>query len=79
MVSFVVQQVDGSAPDAADTDATPSAGRLPQSERSTGPAIVLDRVGSSPVIDAACPFGELRQALAHQDRGAFGKIVVTLA
>ena len=36
----------------------------------------IDRTGIKPVIDARYRFAELREALAHLDRGPFGKVVV---
>ncbi len=36
----------------------------------------VDRTGLKPVVDARYPFGELSAALAHLDRGAFGKVVI---
>ncbi|NUP02553.1 MAG: NAD(P)-dependent alcohol dehydrogenase [Nonomuraea sp.] len=39
----------------------------------------VDRTGITPVIDAAYARGDLLQALAHLDRGAFGKVVVSMA
>ncbi|HEV7306817.1 MAG TPA: NAD(P)-dependent alcohol dehydrogenase [Ensifer sp.] len=36
----------------------------------------IDRTGIKPVIDARYPFERLKDALAHLDRGPFGKVVV---
>ncbi|OHV81341.1 NAD(P)-dependent alcohol dehydrogenase [Ensifer sp. LCM 4579] len=36
----------------------------------------IDRLGLKPVIDKRYKFGEFREALAHLDRGPFGKIVI---
>ncbi|WP_035052734.1 zinc-dependent alcohol dehydrogenase family protein [Andreprevotia chitinilytica] len=39
----------------------------------------VDRIGIKPVIDAEYAFADLPKALAHLDRGGFGKIVVRVA
>ena len=39
----------------------------------------VDRAGIKPVVDSCYPLSELPAALDHLDRGAFGKIVVTVA
>jgi NADPH:quinone reductase-like Zn-dependent oxidoreductase len=36
----------------------------------------IDRTRIKPVIDARYPFEQFREALAHLDRGPFGKVVV---
>lgn len=36
----------------------------------------VDRIGPKPVIDKRYTFAELREALAHLDRGPFGKVVI---
>ncbi|WEX76694.1 NAD(P)-dependent alcohol dehydrogenase [Sinorhizobium numidicum] len=36
----------------------------------------IDRAGLKPVIDKRYKFGEFREALAHLDRGPFGKVVI---
>jgi NADPH:quinone reductase-like Zn-dependent oxidoreductase len=38
----------------------------------------VDRTGITPVIDAEYPLADLASALKHLDRGAFGKVVVTV-
>ncbi|GAB3256284.1 zinc-dependent alcohol dehydrogenase family protein [Chitinimonas naiadis] len=42
-------------------------------------AQAVDSKGISPVIDAVYDFADLKAALAHVERGAFGKVVVRLA
>ncbi|WP_067464714.1 zinc-dependent alcohol dehydrogenase family protein [Actinomadura macra] len=39
----------------------------------------VDRIGISPVIASRYPLADLPSALDHLDRGAFGKVVVTVA
>jgi NADPH:quinone reductase-like Zn-dependent oxidoreductase len=38
--------------------------------------VAIDRTAIKPVIDARYSFEQFREALAHLDRGPFGKVVV---
>ncbi len=38
----------------------------------------VDRTGIKPVVDSCYPLSELPAALDHLNRGAFGKVVVTM-
>ena len=38
----------------------------------------VDQTGLKPVVDARYRFADFREALAHLDRGAFGKVVVAV-
>jgi D-arabinose 1-dehydrogenase-like Zn-dependent alcohol dehydrogenase len=39
----------------------------------------IDTIGLKPMIDKRYPFGALPEALAHLERGPFGKIVIDVA